>query len=65
VGLWFVDGAPVRLVHDGRRYRVLEDQLFVEGPNDRWQFTARDESGRQRFFEVRSVGLGWELVRAS
>lgn len=64
VGLWFLDGLPVRLVHDGRRYRVIDDQLFVEGPNDRWQFTARDEAGRTRFFEVRSAGLGWELVRA-
>ena len=65
VGLWFLDGMPVRLVHDGRRYRVLDEQLFVEGPTDRWQFNARDETGRVRFFEIRSAGLGWELVRAS
>ena len=65
VGLWFVDGVPVRLVHDARRYRVVKEQLFVEGASDRWQVTARDEAGRIRFFEIRSAGLGWELVRAS
>jgi hypothetical protein len=63
VGLWFLDGAPVRLVHDGRRYRVLEEQLFVEGSVDRWEFNASDEAGRVRYFEVRSAGIGWELVR--
>lgn len=65
VGLWFVDGLPVRLVHDARRYRVVREQLFVEGDTDRWQLSARDEAGRVRFFEIRSAGLGWELVRAS
>lgn len=65
VGLWFLDGMPVRLVHDGTRYRVIDDELFIDGPYDTWQFRAQDEWGRIRFFEVRSVGLGWELVRAN
>jgi hypothetical protein len=65
VGLWFLDGVPVRLVHGGRRYRVIQDRLIVEGDDDRWRFTARDETGRLSYFEVRSAGLGWELVRAS
>ena len=63
VGVWFVEGAPVRLVHGGRRYRVIDDQLRVEGATDVWRFAARDDSGRVRSFEVRSAGLGWELVR--
>lgn len=65
VGLWFVDGMPVRLVHAGRRYRVIADELHVDGDVDTWQFRARDETGAVRFFEVRSAGLGWELLRVS
>jgi len=65
VGLWFLDGVPVRLVHGGRRYRVIQERLFVDGEDDRWLVTARDETGRLGTFEVRSAGLGWELVRAS
>ena len=65
VGVWFLDGAPVRLVHEGQRYRVVDEQLRVEGSEDTWQFRARDEGGRLRWFEVRSAGIGWELVSAS
>ena len=65
VGIWFLDGMPVRLVHEGRRFRVVDEQLHIDGDVDSWVFRARDEQGGIRRFEVRSAGLGWELVQAS
>lgn len=65
VGIWFLDGMPVRLVHENRRYRIVDDRLHVEGDTDSWSFRARDDQGAIRSFEVRSAGLGWELVHFS
>ena len=67
VGLWFVDGVPVRLVHEGRRFRVVEPACLVADPasgEDHWVFRATDETARASLFEVREDGHNWELVRA-
>lgn len=70
VALWLVDGTPVRLVWEGRRYRVndtptrLGDPLDVWWhpaithplePFDGWRFQAVDEGGRALMFEVQHV----------
>lgn len=60
VGLWFSNGAPVRLVHAGTRFRVLSAQPVADG----WTLRATDAMGRQSEFTVAVNGNGWELRSA-
>ena len=61
VGLWFSNGVPVRLVHDGTRYRVFgTPEPIAEG----WIVRARDSAGRESQFEVHVTVGGWELRSA-
>lgn len=72
VTLWFEDGLPARLVHDGTRYRVsdhptrLEDEivplthpLVLAG----WRFQGTAENGTTRVFDVRQRRGAWRVVR--
>ena len=63
VNLWFMNGAPVRLVHGTTRYRVLTAEEWTDATG--WTIGARSTTGRTLTFEVRSLGEGWELSSAS
>ena len=60
VALWFSNGAPVRLVHGGTRFRVGSAELVAEG----WMLRATDATGRQSEFTVAVTEGGWELRSA-
>lgn len=60
VALWFSNGAPVRLVHGGTRFRVVSAVPVGEG----WSLQAADSTGRQSDFTVAACGTGWELRSA-
>lgn len=60
VGLWFSNGAPVRLVHGGTRFRVVSATPVAEG----WWLQATDAAGRKSDFTVAVSGTGWELRSA-
>lgn len=60
VALWFSNGAPVRLVHAGTRFRVLSAAPVAEG----WVLRATDATGRLSEFTVAVSGTGWELRSA-
>ena len=70
VAVWLIDGTPVRLVWEGRRYRVNDMPTRLGGPLDLWwhpaithppeawdgwRFQAVDEDGRAYMFEVQNV----------
>ena len=72
VALWLVDGAPVRLVHEGRRYRVSDMPTRLEDENPDlayrlgftgWRFQGTDEDGRALMFVVRRAGDEWRLIQ--
>jgi hypothetical protein len=58
VGLWFSNGVPVRLVHEGTRYRVVGEPEPVA---DGWTVTARDGLGRESRFTIGPSNSGWVL----
>jgi len=58
VALWLSNGVPVRLVHEGTRYRVTgRPEPVAEG----WVLSANDGAGRTSRFEVHVTEGGWEL----
>lgn len=77
VAVWFVDGVPVRLVWEGRRYRV-NDTPTPLAPDDvwhpaithpprawhGWRFQAVDTEGRASVFDIRRFESQqhWQLV---
>jgi hypothetical protein len=63
VSLWFVAGAPVRLVHGTTRYRVAEADQWSDCTG--WTITARSASGQTGRFSVRATITGWELSSAA
>lgn len=76
VAVWLVEGRPVRIVWQGRRYKVNDTPTRLEidawwhpvmthplEPVDGWRFQARDAAGDVRLFDVRRVGDEWELLR--
>ncbi len=78
VALWFVDGTPDRLVHDGTRWRVTDTPtemwhepafvpaLITHPPQQfvGWRFQATDGVGTTHMFEVLRDGAGqWVLGR--
>jgi len=63
VGVWFVDGDPVRLVACGRRLRVIgEAQEFEVDGDVHWRLRARLESGGVELVEIKREGSGWVLA---
>ena len=63
VNLWFMNGAPVRLVHDTSRYRVVEAEQWPDARG--WTLAASSMNGQAVSFSVRSTLKGWELSSAS
>lgn len=77
VAVWMVDGRPVRLIWQGRRYRVNDTPTRINelgwhpaimhppAPIDGWRFQARDPHGDVRMFEISRVDgrEEWELLR--
>jgi hypothetical protein len=72
VTLWFAREVPVRLVHEGARYRVTDTPTRLEDDNpdlayrlgfSGWRFQGTNETGLSHMFEVRRDGDGWRLVR--
>ena len=70
VAVWLASGIPVRLVWNGRRYRVNDRPTRHGGPLDYWwhpvithlpepfdgwRFQAVDEAGQALMFEVRLI----------
>ena len=73
IALWFVDEVPVRLVHEGVRYRVTDTPTRLEDENpdlayrlgfSGWRFQGTDEHGFSHMFDVRREGQLWRLIRA-
>ena len=63
VGVWFLDGEPVRLVACGRRLRVVGEPVEFElGGEAHWRLRARLESGGVEFVDIKRDGAGWVLV---
>ena len=63
VHLWFLDGAPVRLVFGTTRYRVLTAEKRTDAAG--WQLTVRAPSGQVCTFAVTPLGSGWTLSSAN
>jgi hypothetical protein len=72
VRVWLVDGRPVRLVHDGTRYRVTDTPTRLEDENPDlayrlgltgWRFQGTDEHGLSHMFDIRCDGDQWQLIR--
>lgn len=73
VAVWLVDGIPVRLVHDGTRYRVTDTPTRLEDENPDlthrlgitgWRFQGTDDAGSSFMFDIRPDGGRWRLIRA-
>jgi len=63
VGVWFVDGEPVRLVACGRRLRVLGAPVEFDVDGEvHWRLRARLEDGRAELVELKQEGAGWVLA---
>lgn len=62
VNLWFVNGAPVRLVHGDARYRVLDAQQWTDASG--WTFAAQSANGQATRLSVRAGMRGWQLSSA-
>ena len=62
ISVWFVKGAPVRLVSGGSRYRVVGDPKCADINGTRyWRVRARVGSGQDAVFDLRETGEGWVL----
>jgi hypothetical protein len=74
VTLWMVNDIPVRMVFDGRRWRVSDVptrlrepvwNLPLEEPRHMfgWRFQATDESGESSVFDVYRDQADWQVYR--
>ena len=72
VAIWLANGEPVRLVHEGRRYRVsdMPTRLEDENPDHAyrlgltgWRFQGTDEDGLSLMFVIRRTGDEWRLIK--
>ncbi|MCU1580029.1 MAG: hypothetical protein JWP19_2233 [Rhodoglobus sp.] len=73
INLWLVDERPVRLVHEGKRYRVTDEPTRLEDDNPElayrlgfsgWRFQGTDGNDVSHMFEVRrGHGDEWRLLR--
>ena len=63
VGVWFVDGDPVRLVAGGRRLRIVgsPQELELDGEPG-WRLRTRLECGAIELVEIRREGSGWVIA---
>lgn len=63
VGVWFLDGTPVRVVVGGTRFRVDGEprELDLDGET-RWRIRVRHDSGSREVLELREEGGGWVLA---
>jgi hypothetical protein len=62
LSVWFVDGAPVRLVSGGARFRVVGDPKCADINGIRyWRVRARSEAGDHATFDLRESGGEWLL----
>ena len=62
VSLWFVNGAPARLIHGDTRYRVTEAQQWTDASG--WTIAAQGANGQPARFSVRASMHGWKLSSA-
>lgn len=63
VTVWFVDGAPVRLLSGGARFTVLGDPRCADINGERyWRVRARGADGRGGLFDLRQTDDGWVLA---
>jgi hypothetical protein len=72
ITLWFAKEEPVRLVHEGTRYRVTDHPTRLEDDNpdlayrlgfSGWRFQGTNEDGLSHMFDVRRAGDEWRLIR--
>jgi hypothetical protein len=62
LAVWFVDGAPVRLVSGGARFRVVGDPKCADINGVRyWRVRARSDAGRHATFDLREREGEWVL----
>ena len=62
VSLWFVNGAPIRLIHGDTRYRVMDAQQWTDASG--WTIAAQGANGQAARFSVRASMHGWRLSSA-
>ncbi len=62
VNLWFVNGAPVRLVYGETRYRVISAQQWTDASG--WTIAAQTATGQATRLSVRAGMRGWQLASA-
>jgi len=62
IGVWFVDGAPVRLVAGARRLRVVQANRYESKGRIHWRVRARLDGGGLEILDLREDGAGWVLV---
>lgn len=64
VAVWFLSGDPVRVVHNGQRFRVVGSPtpMTASGGRRAWELSVRDERGFGTRLRVRELAGGdWEL----
>lgn len=63
LGVWFVDGKPVRLLSGTARYRVIDDPRCADINGVRyWRVRARADDGGVAVFDLRETDEGWVLA---
>lgn len=63
VTVWFVDGAPVRLLSGSARFTVVGDPKCADINGERyWRVRARGGDGMVGLFDLKQSADGWVLA---